>query len=110
MKKRFVIKNLLFYLKSYKFRFGIAVLCTLVVASLNAFPALLVKYAVDDVLISKNVKMAVLLSLVLVVIYLFKGVFSYFQSYFMEWVGHRVVVDVRSKLHSRMMSFPIHFF
>ena len=28
----------------------------------------------------------------------------------MEWVGHRVVVDVRSKLHSRMMSFPIHFF
>jgi len=110
LKKRFVIKNLLFYLKSYKFRFGIAVLCTLVVASLNAFPALLVKYAVDDVLISKNVKMAVLLSLVLVVIYLFKGVFSYFQSYFMEWVGHRVVVDVRSKLHSRMMSFPIHFF
>ena len=110
MKKRFVIKNLLFYLKSYKFRFGIAVLCTLVVASLNAFPALLVKYAVDDVLISKNVKMAVLLSLVLVVIYLFKGVFSYFQSYFMELVGHRVVVDVRSKLHSRMMSFPIHFF
>ncbi len=110
MKKRFVIKNLLYYLKSYKLRFGLAVLCTLVVASLNAFPALLVKYAVDDVLISKNIKMAVLLSLVLVVIYLFKGIFSYFQSYFMEWVGHRVVVDVRSKLHSRMMSFPIHFF
>ena len=110
MDKRLVFKNLWFYLKSYKFRFGIAVICTLVVATLNAFPALLVKYAVDDVLISKNAKMAVLLSLVLIVIYLFKGAFSYFQSYFMEWVGHRVVVDVRSKLHSRMMSFPLEFF
>ncbi|MED5580160.1 MAG: ABC transporter transmembrane domain-containing protein [Nitrospinota bacterium] len=110
MKKRFVLKNLFFYLKSYKVRFGVAVLCTLVVATLNAFPALLVKYAVDDVLISKNMQMAIFLSVALISIYLLKGTFSYFQSYFMEWVGHRVVVDVRSRLHSHMMSLPIHFF
>ena len=92
-------RRVLKYLRPYRFRFGLAVVCTLFVGALNAVPALLVRYAVDDVLIAKEARMALLLSVGVVAIFTLKGGLSFCQNYFMYWVGQRVVMDIRNSLH-----------
>lgn len=102
--------RVLAYVKPYRVRFLIAVVCTIFVGAFNAVPALLVRYAVDDVLIAKDVSMAYLLSVGVVVIYVLKGALAYCQNYFMYWVGQRVVMDIRNALHRHLLRLPLRFF
>ncbi|MEE9257552.1 MAG: ABC transporter transmembrane domain-containing protein, partial [bacterium] len=103
-------RRVLKYLRPYRFRFGLAVVCTLFVGALNAVPALLIQYAVDDVLFAKDVFMLFLLSVGVPVIYVFKGGLAYCQNYFMYWVGQRVVMDIRNGLHRHLIRLPLSFF
>ncbi|MBI3127312.1 MAG: ATP-binding cassette domain-containing protein [Candidatus Tectomicrobia bacterium] len=102
--------RLLGYLRPYWGRFGLAVLCTFVVGSLGAAPALLVKYAVDDVLIARDMGMAFLISAAVVAVFGIRAVVAYGQSYFMYWVGQRVVMDLRNELHRHLVRLPMRFF
>lgn len=105
-----VFRRLLGYVIPYKKRFSIAVFCTVVVGALNAVPALLVRYAVDDVLIEKDMSIAFYLATGIGGAYVVKSIFAYGQNYFMYWVGQRVVMDVRNKLHSHFLHLPLSFF
>jgi subfamily B ATP-binding cassette protein MsbA len=102
--------RILAYVKPYRVKFLVALLCTVFVGALNAVPALLVRYAVDDVLIAKDMSMAYWLSVGVVVIYVLKGLLSYCQNYFMYWVGQRVVMDIRNALHRHLLHLPLQFF
>ncbi|MAE06454.1 MAG: hypothetical protein CMH76_08990 [Nitrospinae bacterium] len=103
-------RRILEYLKPYRARFAAAVACTLFVGAFNAVPALLVRYAVDDVLIARDISVAYLLSVGLAGIYALKGVLAYCQNYFMYWVGQRVVMDIRNGLHRHLLGLPMSFF
>ncbi len=102
--------RVLSYVMPYRVRFLIALVCTIFVGAFNAVPALLVRYAVDDVLIAKDVSMAYWLSVGVVVIYVLKGALAYCQNYFMYWVGQRVVMDIRNALHRHLLRLPLRFF
>lgn len=102
--------RLLGYLRPYWGRFSVAILCTFVVGSLNAFPAFMVKYAVDDVFIARNAGMALLISAAVMAVYAVKGVVGYVQSYCMYWVGQRVVMDLRNGLHRHLLQMSLRFF
>jgi subfamily B ATP-binding cassette protein MsbA len=98
------------YLKPYRVRFAAAAVCTVFVGAFNALPALLVRYAVDDVLIAKDMGMAFALSVGVAGIYVLKGGLAYCQNYFMYWVGQRVVMDIRNSLHRHLLCLPLRFF
>ena len=102
--------RILKYVGPYRVRFSLALICTVFVGAVNALPALLVRYAVDDVLIEKDIAMAFLLSVGSPAIYAVKGVLVYIQNYFMYWVGQRVVMDIRNDLHSYLIRLPLSFF
>jgi subfamily B ATP-binding cassette protein MsbA len=70
-------------------------------------PPWLLKNIVDDVLIRKDLFMLNFLALGIVLIYLCKAVFSYGQTYLMNWVGQKVIMDIRVQLYDHMqkMSF-----
>ena len=98
------------YLKPYRVRFAAAAVCTVFVGAFNALPALLVRYAVDDVLIAKDTGMAFALSVGVAGIYALKGGLAYCQNYLMYWVGQRVVMDIRNSLHRHLLCLPLRFF
>ena len=102
--------RLLGYLKPYWGRFAVAVACTFIVGSLSAGPALLVKYAVDDVFIARNGSMVQLIAAAVVVLFVFRAVVGYVQGYCMYWVGQRVVMDLRNELHRHLIRLPMRFF
>ncbi|MBI1724687.1 MAG: ABC transporter ATP-binding protein [Candidatus Tectomicrobia bacterium] len=102
--------RLLHYVKPYWRRAALSVICMVVLGGVSAVPAYIVKYVVDDLFISKDVWMLTLLPLVIVLTYVVKGVFAYGQSYFMFWLGQRVVMDVRDGLYHHLHQLPLSFF
>jgi subfamily B ATP-binding cassette protein MsbA len=70
--------------------------------------AYLIKPVFDEVLIQQVRLRQVAAAIVL--LYLAKGVFSYYATYLMSWVGQRTVMDLRNKLYQHMLGQSISFF
>ena len=70
--------------------------------------AYLIKPVFDDVLIQNEnlVQVAALI----IVLYLAKGIFSYFSTYLMSWVGQRTVMDLRNLLYQHVIRQSVSFF
>ena len=95
------------YLRPYLGRLFAAIACMTLSSIMAVLPPWLLKNIVDDVLIQKDLFMLNFLALGIVLIYLCKAVFSYGQTYLMNWVGQKVIMDIRVQLYDHMqkMSF-----
>ncbi|MFA6349813.1 MAG: ABC transporter ATP-binding protein [Candidatus Omnitrophota bacterium] len=49
-------------------------------------------------------------AIVMVVLFLLKGLFSFFQGYLMSDIGQRVVRDIRSQLYTKLQSLSLDYF
>ncbi|GHV32977.1 ABC transporter permease [Synergistales bacterium] len=107
MKDKIPLLRLLFYAAPYKRRFFCAVFFMLVASAMNVLPPWLFKSVVDDVLIKKDTAVLNLVCVSVVIIFVLKGAAVYGQQYYMNWVGQRVVMDIRIILYDHMqrMSF-----
>ncbi|HEX7283624.1 MAG TPA: ABC transporter transmembrane domain-containing protein [Vicinamibacterales bacterium] len=85
-----------------------AALAMVVYGAASAALAYLIKPIIDDVLTNRSELATVTASIL--VIYLLKGLGSYFSSYLMEGLGHRVVMVVRNQLFSHMLDQSAAFF
>ena len=70
--------------------------------------AYLIKPIFDDVLI-QNINLGRVAGLI-VVLYLAKGICSYFATYLMSWVGQRTIMDLRNRLYDRVIQQSVSFF
>jgi len=101
--------RLLGYLRPYWRRLAIAVVCSAFVAGFTGMYAYLARPVLDDIFIEKDMQMLVIVPLALLAISLFKGCFTYAQSYLMNYVGLRVVADVRDQLYEHLLRLPLAF-
>lgn len=90
-------------------RMLLATLCMSGVALCAVAPPWLMRNVVDGVLISKNEAMLNILALVLVGLFLLKGVCAYGQKYLMNWVGQRIVMDLRLQAYEHMQSLSLRY-
>jgi subfamily B ATP-binding cassette protein MsbA len=70
--------------------------------------AYLIKPIFDEVLI-RQVNLGLVGSLI-VALYAVKGLFSYFATYLMSWVGQRAVMDLRNRLYRHVIQQSVGFF
>ncbi len=70
--------------------------------------AYLIKPIFDDVLI-QHVNLG-LVGTLIVLLYTLKGLFSYFATYLMSWVGQRAVMDLRNRLYQHVIQQSVGFF
>ena len=101
--------RLLRYMRPYWGRLLAAGVCSSIVAGLTGTYAWLVKPALDEVFINKNVTWLMLLPVALMLVSILKGLAGYGQSYLMIYVGSRVVTDIRHQLFGHLMRLPITF-
>jgi subfamily B ATP-binding cassette protein MsbA len=85
-------------------------LLALVVAAMEGAIAWLVKPAMDDIFIKRDVAMLRLIPLLLLGAYLLKGAARYGQSYLMAAVGERVIAALRRALYVHIQYMPLSFF
>ena len=72
-------------------------------------PPWLLKNVVDDVLIARKMMVLNLICVGLVILFICKAFATYGHQYLMNWVGQRVVMDLRSKLYERMQSLSLKY-
>ncbi len=102
--------RILRYLKPYWRRSTQAITSKLVLCVITAVPPYLAKNVIDDVFLAKDLWMLNLIALVILLTYIIKGIFAYGQSYFMFWLGQRLVMDIRNELYRHFHRLPLAFF
>ena len=98
------------YLKPYWHLLVIGGVFALVVAATEGMTAWLVKPAMDDIFLKRDVLMLKLLPLALLGVYLLKGGGRFGQSYLMASVGERVIARIRRELYAHIQGMPLAFF
>lgn len=102
-------RRLLDYIRPYWGRLIAAAICSGAVAALTGGYAWLVRPALDEIFINKNVTWLVWLPVALMCVSVLKGLCGYGQSYLMIFVGSRVVTDIRQQLFGHLMRLPVGF-
>ena len=105
-----IYRRLFVYLKPYVPVLLLGGALALVVAATEGAIAWLVKPAMDEIFIKRDLAMLRLIPLLLFVAYLVKGFARYGQSYLMAAVGERVIATLRRALYLHIQSMPLSFF
>jgi subfamily B ATP-binding cassette protein MsbA len=105
-----VYRRLLPLMRPYVPVLVVGALLALVVAAMEGAIAWLVKPALDDIFIRRDVAMLRIIPLLLLGAYLAKGAARYGQSYLMAAVGERVIAALRGRLYGHIQQMPLSFF
>jgi ATP-binding cassette, subfamily B, bacterial MsbA len=104
-------RRLLGYLRPYFWpRFTVAVVCMVLYSSTNGVMPYLVRSVFDDVFLEKREWALRVLPFVIVTVFLFRALMSFSQSYLMEWIGQRIIADVRSQLNAHFQRLSLSFY
>jgi len=98
------------FLKPYLAKLILAMIFMSLVAATNGLTAFIVKPVLDKIFFEKNATMLYLIPFGVILLYLCKGIFDYFQAYFMGYVGQRVVTDIRDSVFKNLQKQPLSFF
>ncbi len=98
------------HLKPYWLVLVIGGLMALVVSASEGFIAWLVKPAMDDIFLKRDLLMLKLIPLALLGAFLVKGAGRFGQSYLMASVGERVIARIRRDLYAHIQGMPLSFF
>ena len=96
--------------KPYKKEWMLAILSMIAVAFFTSQLTLLVKSILDDVLIQTKPEALARVSVLLLVFYLGKGIFSFTSSYLMTSIGLHVVRNLRNRLYRHIIFQSLSFF
>ncbi|MBU4074365.1 MAG: ABC transporter permease, partial [Proteobacteria bacterium] len=85
-------------------------LCMLVVGATTSALAFLVKPALDEIFLKKNSEMLKWIPLAIIAIYLTKGACNYAQTVLMNFIGQRIIADLRADLYRKIQTQSLAFF
>ncbi len=105
-----VYRRMLAYVRPYRLRLLLAMLFMIFVSSFRGAIAFLVKPALDDIFINKDVTRLAIIPALVLGAYLIRGVSEFAQSYLMQGVGQRVIRDIRDHLYRHMQSLSLSFY
>ena len=105
-----LLMRLLPYLRPYWPVLVLGGVLALFVSGAEALIAWLVKPAMDDIFLKRDVTMLRIIPLALLGAYLLKGGGRFGQSYLMASVGERVIARIRRELYAHIQSMPLSFF
>jgi subfamily B ATP-binding cassette protein MsbA len=104
--------RLLGYLKPYWKAFALAMLCMALTAATEPMLPALLKGLFDSGFGQEGASPVPvwLYPLLLVSIFLLRGIVGFLSDYGMSWVGNRIVLDLRNAMFARLVMLPTRFF
>jgi len=102
--------RLLNFLKPYRARVGLAMGCMVILAACTAATAWALQPALDEALSGKNPELIYLIPLLVIVLYVIKGIAYYGQATLMGYVGQRVIFDLRNIIYDQLARQSLEFF
>jgi subfamily B ATP-binding cassette protein MsbA len=102
--------RLLSYVRPYRGHFTLALLGGVLYSATMASAAYWAQKLGDNTLVNRDPRTIVWVPVILVVLFILRGVGDFTQTYFMGYVGRRVVTRLRGEVFQRVLQFPIRYF
>lgn len=102
--------RLLSYVKPYVLRIVIALLCTILAAATNLYIPKIIGDIIDNVLATKDLVALNNIALGIIILMVLQGIFLYGQTYFMAYVGQKVIIDIRRAIYQHLQRLSLLFF
>src|SRR5581483_9497233 len=101
---RALLKRILSFLVPYWREGVVIVVCLAIGAAIGLAPPLMIRALIDQALPEKNTQLLFLLVAGMVGFPLLGGLISVLQSYFNNFIGQRIMMDLRNHLYQHMTS------
>jgi ATP-binding cassette, subfamily B, bacterial MsbA len=98
------------YVKGYWQRALAALICTGIASGCTAYLPWVIKDMVDQVLRDKDTSMLNYIVISIVVVFIIRGISYYGQSYLMNYVGQRVIIDIRKEVFEKLQRLSLSFY
>lgn len=102
--------RLLTYVKPYWFAFAATILAMVVFAGTETGMAALMKPLMDGSFVERDPDTIKLIPLLLIGLFLIRGVSSFFTTYGLGWVARNVIRQLREEMFQRLITLPSSFF
>lgn len=103
-------KRLLSFIKPYIPRLGMAVVCIIMAAAANLYVPWIIRDLIDKVLADKDMATLNWIGVGIIVVFFFRGIFYYGQSYLVSYVAERVIIDIREVLYRKFQEFQLSYY
>lgn len=103
-------KRLLLYIKPYIPRLFVAVICIIAAAAANLYVPWVIKDMIDGVLADKNMLLLNTIVVGIVVVFFFRGIFYYGQTYLVSYVAQHVIIDIRKVLYIHFQRMSLSYY
>ncbi len=105
-----VFKRLLMYMKPYWWRILLAALASSAYGGLDAAFAYMVEPLLKKIFVSKDVFIFSILPVVILLIFLFRGICRYLNDYYMRTAAQLAIQDVRNEIFRKNIFLDLNFF
>ena len=102
--------KLLAFVKPYNITFFGVMLSAIIISLLSTLTPYLLKVVVDDYLLTKNYEGMLVIILIMIVVLFSEVVFMYIFTYNVNWLGQKVIKDLRVNVFQKIIKFKMSFF
>ena len=106
-----IYRRLFPFLRPYLWpHFIVALVCMLLFSATNGVLPFLVEHIFDDIFAQKNLESLQSLPWMIVGTFVLRGFVNFGHAYLIEYVGQRIIEDLRNALNSHLQSLSLSFF
>ena len=105
-----IISKLFRYIKPYRLLLAFTIFLLLVTAGLQMAGPFLIKIAIDNYIMPGEFKGLLYVVVLYGLVILFEFVIRYFQGYYTEYMGQKIMYDMRMDIFSHINKMPMSFF
>ena len=105
-----LFRRVLRYVKPYKMRFYFTAFLTILLGFLAPVKPMLIGMTIDDYIAVGDAQGLLFWTLIIIGVLLLEAGLQFLQTYYANWLGQSVTIDLRSFLFSRVSSFKLSFF
>ena len=105
-----LMRRLLKYLAPYKLYVVISIILLLLISALQLAGPYLTKIAIDRYIVTQNISGLSRIALIFVAVLIITFFLRYLQIYIMQFVGQKVMFDMRMRLFSHLQEMSLSFF
>ncbi len=107
---REIYRRLLGYARPYWRMFGLSILGMIAYAATEPVFAAMMKPLLDGTFVERDMDSVRLMPLILIGIFLVRGVAGFVNNYCLSWVGRRVVADLRQAMFDHLLRSPTRYY
>lgn len=104
------LKRLFTYTKPYSKQLIVSIVAASLFGIVSAAPAYFLRQTIDEIFIKRYSHLIVPFIFIFVFIFVLKGILMYVSCYWMHWVNHKVINDLRNDMYKHTVQLPVSFF